>query len=120
MISKNGASGDYPGCTDLAYSKAIKDGADIIDCSVQMSLDGIPFCLNSVDLGESTNIVQSPFRNRSATVTEIGPLSGLYSFSLTWSEIQTLRRKFLSLLSFFLQHFNYCRRCIVQDSEDFT
>ncbi|CAG7910081.1 unnamed protein product [Brassica rapa] len=91
VISKNGASGDYPGCTDLAYSKAIKDGADIIDCSVQMSLDGIPFCLNSVDLGESTNIVQSPFRNRSATVPEIAPLGGLYSFSLTWSEIQTLR-----------------------------
>ncbi|CAF2327889.1 hypothetical protein BRARA_J00984 [Brassica rapa] len=91
VISKNGASGDYPGCTDLAYSKAIKDGADIIDCSVQMSLDGIPFCLNSVDLGESTNIVQSPFRNRSSTVPEIAPLGGLYSFSLTWSEIQTLR-----------------------------
>ncbi|WZZ21235.1 glycerophosphodiester phosphodiesterase GDPDL4 [Brassica napus] len=91
VISKNGASGDYPGCTDLAYSKAIKDGADIIDCSVQMSLDGMPFCLNSVDLGESTNIVQSPFRNRSATVPEIAPLGGLYSFSLTWSEIQTLR-----------------------------
>ncbi|CAF1761493.1 hypothetical protein Bca4012_044819 [Brassica carinata] len=91
VISKNGASGDYPGCTDLAYSKAIKDGADIIDCSVQMSLDGIPFCLNSADLGESTNIVQSPFRNRSSTVPEIAPLGGLYSFSLTWSEIQTLR-----------------------------
>ncbi|CAH8389848.1 unnamed protein product [Eruca vesicaria subsp. sativa] len=91
VISKNGASGDYPGCTDLAYSKAIKDGADIIDCSVQMSLDGIPFCLNSVDLGESTNIVQSPFRNRSASVPEIAPLAGLYSFSLTWSEIQTLK-----------------------------
>ena len=101
VISKNGASGDYPGCTDLAYSKAIKDGADIIDCSVQMSLDGIPFCLNSVDLGESTNIVQSPFRNRSSTVPEIAPLGGLYSFSLTWSEIQTLRRKFLSLLFLF-------------------
>ncbi|KAL0886825.1 hypothetical protein Bca101_010808 [Brassica carinata] len=92
VISKNGASGDFPGCTDLAYSKAIKDGADIIDCSVQMSLDGVPFCLNSVDLGESTSIVQSPFRNRSATVPEIGgTLAGLYSFSLTWSEIQTLK-----------------------------
>ncbi|VVB07905.1 unnamed protein product [Arabis nemorensis] len=91
VISKNGASGDYPGCTDLAYSKAIKDGADIIDCSLQMSSDGIPFCLSSIDLGESMNIIQSPFRNRSATVPEIGPLDGLYSFSLSWSEIQTLR-----------------------------
>ncbi|EOA12945.1 hypothetical protein CARUB_v10025925mg [Capsella rubella] len=91
IISKNGASGDYPGCTDLAYSKAIKDGADVIDCSLQMSSDGIPFCLSSIDLGKSTNVVQSPFRNRSATVPELNSLSGIYSFSLTWSEIQTLR-----------------------------
>lgn len=94
VITKNGASGDYPGCTDLAYSKAIKDGADVIDCSLQMSSDGIPFCLSSNDLAESTNVVQSPFRNRSSTVPEIGPLSRTYSFSLAWSEIQTLRRKF--------------------------
>ncbi|ESQ42906.1 hypothetical protein EUTSA_v10012748mg [Eutrema salsugineum] len=90
VISKNGASGDYPGCTDLAYSKAIKDGADIIDCSLQMSSDGVPFCLSSIDLGESTNAFQSPFRNRSATVPELDTLSKLYSFSLAWSEIQTL------------------------------
>ncbi|KAG2333160.1 hypothetical protein Bca4012_017184 [Brassica carinata] len=90
VISKNGASGDYPGSTDLAYSKAIKDGAEIIDCSVQMSSDGIPFCLNSSNLGESTNVVQSPFRNRSATVPEFDSLAGLYSFNLAWSEIQTL------------------------------
>ncbi|XP_010443178.1 PREDICTED: glycerophosphodiester phosphodiesterase GDPDL4 [Camelina sativa] len=91
VISKNGASGDYPGCTDLAYSKAIKDGADVIDCSLQMSSDGIPFCLSSIDLGESTNVVQSPYRNRSATVPELKSFPGIYSFSLAWSEIQTLR-----------------------------
>ncbi|WZY81262.1 LOW QUALITY PROTEIN: hypothetical protein YC2023_027646 [Brassica napus] len=90
VISKNGANGDYPGSTDLAYSKAIKDGADIIDCAVQMSSDGIPFCLNSTNLGESMNIVQTPFRNRSTTVPEFNSLAGLYSFNLAWSEIQTL------------------------------
>ncbi|KAL2929946.1 Glycerophosphodiester phosphodiesterase GDPDL7, partial [Bienertia sinuspersici] len=41
IISHNGASGDYTGCTDLAYDKAVRDGADIIDCSVQMSKDGL-------------------------------------------------------------------------------
>ncbi|CAE6242173.1 unnamed protein product [Arabidopsis arenosa] len=91
VISKNGASGDYPGCTDLAYTKAIEDGADVIDCSLQLSSDGIPFCLSSINLGDSTNVVQSPFRNRSTTVPEIGSLPGIYSFSLAWSEIQTLR-----------------------------
>ncbi|CAF2042818.1 unnamed protein product [Brassica napus] len=91
VISKNGASGDYPGCSDLAYSKAIEDGADIIDCAIQMSSDGIPFCLNSSNLLEGTNVFQSPFINRSSTVPEIAPHAGIYSFSLRWSEIKTLR-----------------------------
>jgi len=115
VISKNGASGDYPGCTDLAYTKAIKDGADVIDCSLQMSSDGIPFCLSSINLGESTNVVQSPFRNRSTTVPEIGSLPGIYSFSLAWSEIQTLRRKFYpySLKTVFSVWHSYSRQCVV-------
>ncbi|KAF5956785.1 hypothetical protein HYC85_004010 [Camellia sinensis] len=50
IISHNGASGIYPGSTDLAYEQAIDDGADIIDCSVQMSKDGVAFCLDSADL----------------------------------------------------------------------
>ncbi|RIA05611.1 hypothetical protein BRARA_K00129 [Brassica rapa] len=90
VISKNGASGDYPGCTDLAYAKAIKDGADVIDCSVQMSSDGTPFCSSSIDLGNTTMVAQTPFRNRSTNVPEISPLGGIYTFSLTWPEIQTL------------------------------
>ncbi|XP_010536709.1 PREDICTED: glycerophosphodiester phosphodiesterase GDPDL3 [Tarenaya hassleriana] len=90
VISKNGASGDYPGSTDLAYDKAIKDGADIIDCSVQMSMDSVPFCLSSIDLGNSSMIARSPFSNRSSTVPEISPVPAIYTFSLTWPEIQTL------------------------------
>jgi glycerophosphoryl diester phosphodiesterase len=50
IISKHGASGDYAGCTDLAYKKAILDGVDVLDCSVQMSKDGTPFCLSSINL----------------------------------------------------------------------
>uniref|UniRef100_M4DRE9 glycerophosphodiester phosphodiesterase n=1 Tax=Brassica campestris TaxID=3711 RepID=M4DRE9_BRACM len=90
VISKNGASGDYPGCTDLAYAKAIKDGADVIDCSVQMSSDGTPFCSSSIDLGKTTMVAQTPLRNRSTNVPEISSLGGIYTFSLTWPEIQTL------------------------------
>ncbi|WVZ19522.1 hypothetical protein V8G54_006844 [Vigna mungo] len=40
----------YPPCTDLAYEKATSDGVDVLDCPVQMSKNGIPFCLNSIDL----------------------------------------------------------------------
>ncbi|XP_019082629.1 PREDICTED: glycerophosphodiester phosphodiesterase GDPDL1-like [Camelina sativa] len=90
VISKNGASGDYPGCTNLAYEKAIKDGADVIDCSVQMSSNGTPFCLSSIDLGDSTMVAQTPFRNRLTTVSEISSDGGIYTFSLTWPEIQNL------------------------------
>ncbi|GJV40996.1 glycerophosphodiester phosphodiesterase GDPDL3-like protein [Tanacetum coccineum] len=40
-----GESGNFPGCTNLAYKKAVSDGADIIDCPVQMTSDGVPICV---------------------------------------------------------------------------
>ncbi|RWR91120.1 glycerophosphodiester phosphodiesterase GDPDL7 [Cinnamomum micranthum f. kanehirae] len=90
-----GASGVYPGCTDLAYQQAVDDGADIIDCSVQMSKDGVAFCLNSADLmGDTT--AMTAFISRSATVPEIQQKSGIFSFDLTWSEIQGLKPEMIS------------------------
>ncbi|KAI5404780.1 hypothetical protein KIW84_051805 [Lathyrus oleraceus] len=61
IISKFGASGDYPACTNLAYNNAISDGADVLDCPVQISKDGIPFCLSSIDLLDSTTVAQTSF-----------------------------------------------------------
>ncbi|KAH8519019.1 hypothetical protein H0E87_000739 [Populus deltoides] len=90
VISKNGASGDYPGCTDLAYQKAILDGADVIDCPVQISKDGIPFCLGSINLYESTTVAQSSYINREQNIPQIKAGRGIFTFSLTWSEIQNL------------------------------
>ncbi|CAK7324559.1 unnamed protein product [Dovyalis caffra] len=90
VISKNGASGDRPGCTDLAYQKAISDGADVIDCPVQISKDGIPFCLGSINLIESTKVAQTSYYSRSQIIPEIKVGSGIFTFSLTWNEIQTL------------------------------
>ncbi|XP_034699612.1 glycerophosphodiester phosphodiesterase GDPDL7-like [Vitis riparia] len=97
VISHNGASGVYPGSTDLAYQQAVDDGADIIDCSVQMSKDGVAFCLNSADLLGSSNAMTS-FMSRSTMVSEIQPKSGIFSFDLTWSEIQTLTPQLTSPL----------------------
>jgi glycerophosphoryl diester phosphodiesterase len=93
IITKYGASGDYPACTDLAYKKAKSDGADVIDCPVQISKDGVPFCLSSIDLSKSTTVSDTKFRNRSAIIPEIQNGSGIYAFSLTWNEIKTLTRK---------------------------
>ncbi|KAG4935408.1 hypothetical protein JHK85_050327 [Glycine max] len=89
VISKYGASGDYPPCTNLAYENSISDGADILDCPVQMSQDGIPFCLRSIDLIESTNVAQTIFSNRSKTIP-IKSGSGIFAFDLAWEDIKNL------------------------------
>ncbi|XP_009120321.1 glycerophosphodiester phosphodiesterase GDPDL7 [Brassica rapa] len=90
VITHNGASGDYPGCTDLAYQKAVEDGADVIDCSVQMSKDGIAFCHDSADLTVSSTAMAT-FMSRATSVPEIQPTNGVFSFDLTWAEIQSLK-----------------------------
>ncbi|XP_030546737.1 glycerophosphodiester phosphodiesterase GDPDL6-like [Rhodamnia argentea] len=95
IISHNGASGNYPGCTDLAYQQAIDDGADIIDCSVQMSKDGVAFCLDSADLSGDTTAMPT-FMSRSIVIPEIQQDSGIFSFDLTWSEIQSLKPQLVS------------------------
>ncbi|KAG0483232.1 hypothetical protein HPP92_011316 [Vanilla planifolia] len=90
VITHNGASGVYPGCTDLAYKQAVDDGADIIDCSVQMSKDGVAFCLDSTDLVGSTTAMPT-FMSRISSVPEIQNNTGIFSFDLTWAEVQTLK-----------------------------
>lgn len=100
IISHNGASGIYPGSTDLAYQQAVSDGADMIDCSVQMTRDGVPICLNSVNLVDGTTVVQSPFNTRLSSIPEIQEgASGIFSFNLTWSEIKSLKRKLNLMVS---------------------
>ena len=94
VISKFGASGDYPGCTDLAYSKAIEDGVDVLDCPVQISNDGIPFCMSSINLIDSTDAAQSQYSDSMTSVPEIKDGTGIYAFNLTWTQIQDLQRKF--------------------------
>lgn len=95
VISKYGASGDYPGCTDLAYRKAIEDGVDVLDCPVQMSKDGTPFCLSSINLIDSTNVAQTAFSNLTTGIPEIKTGTGIFTFSMAWNDIKTkLRGKF--------------------------
>lgn len=97
IISSNGASGVYPGSTDLAYQQAIDDGADIIDCSVQMTKDQVAFCFGSADLMRGTTAM-STFMTKTSTVPEIQPGNGIFSFDLTWNEIQRLKRKSINLI----------------------
>lgn len=90
VITHNGASGDFAPCTDLAYQKAVEDGADVIDCSVQLSKDGIAFCSNSLDLVDSTTAMAT-FIGKATTIPEIQQENGIFSFDLTWAEIKTLK-----------------------------
>ncbi|XP_044981436.1 glycerophosphodiester phosphodiesterase GDPDL7-like isoform X1 [Hordeum vulgare subsp. vulgare] len=90
IITHNGASGVFSDSTDLAYQQAVKDGADIIDCWVRMSKDGVAFCLGSTDLNSSTTAATT-FLGKMTTVNEIQNKSGIFSFDLLWSEIQTLK-----------------------------
>ncbi|KAH1054182.1 hypothetical protein GLYMA_08G324500v4 [Glycine max] len=96
VISKYGASGDYPPCTDLAYEKAISDGVDVLDCPVQMSKGGIPFCLSSIDLIESTNVAQSNFSKLGKIIPEIKSGNGIFTFDLAWDDIKTLTPSMLN------------------------
>lgn len=100
VISHDGASGDFPGCTDIAYEQAIKDGADVIDCTVQMSKDGVPFCSSSVNLMNTTLVGQTQFRSLISTVNDIQTKPGIFSFSLNWTDIKDLTRKCYLILGF--------------------
>lgn len=93
VISHNGASGDYAGATDLAYQKAVDDGADIIDCNVQLTKDGVAFCQNSPDL-KFTTTAGSQLLDRVSQIAEVNDgQPGIFSFELTWEEIKALKRK---------------------------
>ncbi|KAL0362890.1 UNVERIFIED_CONTAM: Glycerophosphodiester phosphodiesterase GDPDL3 [Sesamum calycinum] len=91
VISSEGASGDYPGCTDEAYIKAVSDGVDILDCPVQLTSDGIPFCLGSINLKEKTNAGESNFTYLSTTNPDLNIVDGILAYNLTWSQILTLK-----------------------------
>ncbi|XP_052178815.1 glycerophosphodiester phosphodiesterase GDPDL3-like isoform X2 [Diospyros lotus] len=93
VISSEGSSGYYPGCTDLAYQRAISGGVDVLDCPVQMSKDGIPVCLGSINLLDKTNVAESNFKNLILQIPELEGVTGIFTFSLTWSEIQSLKPK---------------------------
>ncbi|GAU26879.1 hypothetical protein TSUD_02820 [Trifolium subterraneum] len=86
------ASREYPGCTDLSYKQAILDGVDVLDCSVQVSKDGTPFCLSSIDLLESSTVGQTSFNHLVRSIPEIQSDPGLFTFNLSWADIKGLTR----------------------------
>ncbi|KAL6858913.1 hypothetical protein ACP4OV_017915 [Aristida adscensionis] len=95
IISHNGASGDFPDCTDLAYNSAISGGADVIDCPVQVTSDGVLVCMSSINLMGTTNVQRTPFSSLASVVTAIQTTPGIFTFNVTWNDINgsTLKPK---------------------------
>ncbi|CAD6264632.1 unnamed protein product [Miscanthus lutarioriparius] len=81
---------------DLAYHSAIDDGADVIDCPVQVTSDGVLMCMSSINLLDTTNVQRTPFATPSV-VPEIQSTPGIFTFNLTWTNINSsaLKRQFL-------------------------
>lgn len=105
IISHNGASGVYPDCTDLSYQQAVTDGADYIDCPVQVTKDGILICMSSINLMEVTTVTTSPFSSLSSVIPEIHDGPGIFTFNLTWEEIHKNLKRMLT------QPYAYCHFC---------
>ncbi|EPS68532.1 hypothetical protein M569_06231, partial [Genlisea aurea] len=103
IISHNGASGDFPGATDLAYEKAISDGADIIDCSVQMTQDGVAFCSDRADLLDTTT-ASAFFIDQTTNIPQIQSADGVFSFDLSWDQIQSLQPQMESFFEWMVRN----------------
>ncbi|RWW53402.1 hypothetical protein BHE74_00040106 [Ensete ventricosum] len=88
--------GDYADCTDLAYQKAVDDGADVIDCPVQVTRDGILICMSSIDLIDDTTVTKSPFSSQVSVVPQIKKTAGIFTFNLTLDEIQKNLKPFMA------------------------
>ena len=99
VISHNGASGDFPGCTLSAYTAAVDEGADYIDCTVQITSDGVLICREDPDLVKSTNVFSNQvlYQTYVTTYSELQAAQGVFTFDISWANISTLNgtEKFL-------------------------
>ncbi len=55
VIAHRGASGYHPENTMAAFSRAVALGADMIECDIQLSKDGIPMVIHDEELSRTTN-----------------------------------------------------------------
>ena len=92
VISHNGASGDFPGCTLSAYTAAVDEGADYIDCTVQITSDGVLICREDPDLVKSTNVFSNQvlYQTYVTTYSELQAGQGVFTFDVSWANISTL------------------------------
>ena len=70
VIAHRGSSGVLPEHTIQAYQRAIKDGADVIECDVTLSRDLVPVCLHEESLELTTDVAnRSEFIDRRRSIS---------------------------------------------------
>ncbi|PQQ11175.1 glycerophosphodiester phosphodiesterase GDPDL3 [Prunus yedoensis var. nudiflora] len=97
VISKYGASGDFPSCTDLAYSKAIADGVDHLTTVIPEIKAGsgiYTFSLTWEEIKSLTPIISNPWSRYTLFRSPRTKTAGKY---LTLSDFLTLAQKSSSL-----------------------
>lgn len=95
VIAHRGASALRPEHTIAAYQKAIQDGADVIECDLVMTRDGVLVARHENDITQTTNVAELPqFADRKHTkVVDGDRRSGWFTEDFTLAELKTLRAR---------------------------
>ena len=95
VIGHRGASALRPEHTIAAYTKAIDDGADVIEPDLVATRDGVLVARHENEISGTTNVADKPeFAARKATkLIDNVSITGWFTEDFTLAELQTLRAK---------------------------
>lgn len=103
IIAHRGSSGMYPEHTALGYREAAKQGADLIECDLEITKDLHFICAHEPYLSKTTDIATKFGTDRKATYNmddddpnfdwnDKGEVTDYFSFDFTLAELQTLKK----------------------------
>jgi len=95
VIAHRGASGERPEHTIASYTRAIEQGADVIEPDLVPTKDDVLVARHENEIGETTDVANHPeFADRRTTRTIDGQtLTGWFTEDFTLAELKTLRAK---------------------------
>ena len=95
VIAHRGASGERPEHTIAAYTRAIEQGADVIEPDLVPTKDDVLVARHENEISETTDVADHPeFAARRTTKTIDGKeLTGWFTEDFTLAELKTLRAK---------------------------
>ena len=69
----------------------------MIDCTLQVTSDGVLICMSSINLLDTINVQMTTFSTLATVIPDIQPTTGVFTFNLTWNNISNsgLKREFL-------------------------